>query len=347
MSVAKTLSVQSFRSHQQKTINFHPNTTIIIGKNGSGKTSLLEALYISLQGRSFKGNEEDILKKGDVWWRADTVLFDGTKQSVSFTTELNSSNRNFIINDKKTKRLPTKNRCPIVLFEPNDLLLLHGPPSKRRDHIDNIISQIDIQYRTILLRYEKALKQRNSLLKQGVEDRSRYFPWEVVISEYGASIITRRERLIDKINKEITKKYQKIAKNKDNITIEAQFSSKKDTTDKLLKEMEENFHKDLLIKHTTKGPHRHDINFLVNNSPASTTASRGEVRTIVLSLKFLEAEIIEEITNKKPIILLDDVFSELDEQRQKNILQSPYQTIITTTAVTDENIDNAKIIKIR
>jgi DNA replication and repair protein RecF len=239
--------------------------------------------------------------------------------------------KNYLVNDKKTKRIPKKNIYPIVLFEPNDLFLFHGSPSKRRDYIDRFITQIDPQYTNILNRYEKALRQRNALLKQGITDTSKYFPWEVILSEYGASIVARRARLIEKINTLITKKYKTISNNKDVITIETHYTPLTYTSEQFLEDLSQSFNKDLIVKHTTVGPHRHDIYFKINNQPIEATASRGELRTTLLALKFIEAEIIEDIIKKKPIILLDDVFSELDEERQAQLLSLENQTIITTT----------------
>lgn len=343
MSRLTSVSVQSFRSHDKKDITLHPQTTVIVGKNGIGKTSLLEAVYAALQGKSFKGTDEELLKHGEKWWRVDVGFDDETTRTVSYNSENKTKQKEFTIHDKKSYRLLFKNKCPIVLFEPETTQILYGSPAKRRDYIDTLISQIDPQYNKICTTYEKALRQRNSLLKQGISDTSYYFPWDVTLSEYGASIVARRERIIKKINKTLTDVYRDIAKNKDSVSITTDYTEKKYTNKKILDDLTTHFERDRIIKHTTTGPHRHDLTIIINDAPVATTASRGEARTIILALKFIETAIIEEVVRKKPIIILDDVYSELDDTRQKNLITNDNQHIITTTHPI-KNLKNAKTI---
>lgn len=342
MVTVKKLSVESFRSHTKKTITLNKKTTIILGKNGVGKTSLLEAIYLSLQGKSFKGSDDEILKNSKKWWKISLELSDLSKRQVTYSNKKGIKQKEFIINDNKVKRLSYKNKLPIVLFEPDDLQLLHGSPSRRRLFIDTLISQLDPLYASILRKYDRALSQRNSLLKQGVRDPLYYFAWNITLSEYGASIIARRERIINKINQELTNTYQHIAENNDSLLIKTNYLEREHTSQKILNDLESSFEKDILVKHTTIGPHRHDVIFLFNNLPA-VMSSRGETRTIVLSLKFIEARIIESITGIKPLILLDDVYSELDSKRQNQLTQYDNQYIITTTHP-PEDVKNKKII---
>lgn len=347
MTRISRVSVQNVRSHTAKKITLHPNTTILIGKNGAGKTSLLEAIYIALQGSSFKGTDHDILRHNYPWWRID-IEVDKNPRSVKYTHDAAKKKKEFIIFDKTLSRLTSKNKLPVVLFEPDDLQLLSGSPSKRRDFIDTLITHIDPQYSQIMKKYERALQQRNSLLKQGIRNPEYYFSWNITLAEYGASIIARRARIIEKINQVITQEYKNISHTSDEIKIITAYTPDIYTPEKLLEDLDASFEKDLLIKHTTTGPHRHDITITINDQSSSTTASRGEVRTIILSLKFIELVVIEEITHQQPTLLLDDVFSELDEDRQKNLLNSTYQTIVTTTMLPDtlKSAKNCKIIKI-
>jgi len=345
MEKITSVSVKSFRSHDKKEIKLHPQTTIIIGKNGIGKTSLIEALYTALQGKSFKGKDEELLKYNEKWWRVDVLFNDKTTRSTSFNSDLKTKQKEFYVNGKKTHRLLFKDKYPIVLFEPDTTQILYGSPSRRRDYIDSIISQIDSQYSKIQATYDKALRQRNSLLKQGVSDSIHYFPWDITLSEYGSSIIARRERIIKKINETIEDVYRSISKNKDSITISTDYTEEEYTNKKLFDDLSKYFNKDRIIKHTTVGPHRHDFNIYINNKPVATTASRGEARTIILALKFIETKIIEEIVEKKPIIILDDVYSELDDTRQRNLITSDNQYIITSTHPI-EGLKNTKTINL-
>jgi len=299
--------------------------------NGSGKTSLIEALYIALQGSSFKGSDHDVLRHESPWWRIEVDLDDKIKRVVTFDPSLSSGRKKITIDDKIMYRLPVKYRYPVVLFEPDDLRLLHGSPNRRRQFIDRFISQLDPLYTNAIRKYERALKQRNNLLKRQYASRDELFVWEVALSEYGAYIIEKRIAFIEQINSCLNDAYNNIAKSKDNVSIHYSHTYIGDIKQKLLNDLHNNCVRDAALGFTSVGPHRHDVNFQFNDSPALDVASRGEVRSIVLALKFLEVDIIEQITGQKPIILLDDVFSELDDERQKSLLSTGHQVIITST----------------
>lgn len=335
MSVVTKLSVQHIRSHDNFVAHLSPKVTVITGKNGSGKTSLIEAVYLALQGSSFKGSDNDILRKNNMWWRIDVGFEDENKRIISFDSERSVGRKKFIIDDHTTYRLPTKYKYPVVLFEPDDLRLLNGSPTRRRKFIDRFISQLDAGYGSALRKYERALKQRNNLLKKPHTDSDELFVWNVALSEYGSYIIEKRIIFIEQINNTINKAYGDISDAGDTISVHYSHTFIGDIKQKLLSELERAAERDGFVGSTSVGPHRHDVVFLFNDSPAITTASRGEVRTIILALKFLEVDIIEQITNQKPIVLLDDVFSELDSRRQKALSDHvrAHQIIITTTHV--------------
>jgi len=331
MAVVKKLSVQNIRSHEKFTVLLSPTVTVITGGNGSGKTSLIEALYISLQGSSFKGSDSDILRHNSPWWRIDVGFDDYSKRTITYDPELVSGRKKIIIDDKTMYRLPTRHKYPVVLFEPDDLRLLHGSPTRRRQFIDRFISQLDPLYLSALHKYERALKQRNNLLKKSYTAANELFVWDVALSEYGAYIIEKRIAFIEQINSQLDQAYNAIAKSHDVVSVHYSHTYIGDIKQKLLNDLHSHGERDKLLGFTSIGPHRHDVIFRYNDFSALDVASRGEVRSIVLALKFLEADIIEQITNLKPIILLDDVFSELDNNRQKSLLSTKDQVIITST----------------
>jgi DNA replication and repair protein RecF len=326
------LSIQHIRSHQQFTTELSRKVTVITGPNGSGKTSIIEAIYVALQGSSFKGGDSDMLSADKPWWRIDILFDDNTKRTVTYNPEKLHSKKQFVIDDKKSYRLTPKNKYPIVLFEPDDLRLLNGSPVRRRQFIDRFISQLNPQYVSQLHKYERALRQRNNLLKKQYIDNDELFVWDVALSEYGAYIIEQRIAFIEEINNRLNEAYISIAGTKDIVSIHYSHTSIGDIKQKILNELHTNSTRDKILGSTSIGPHRHDVIFKFNNSPAMSSVSRGEVRTIVLALKFLEVDIIEQITNQSPIILLDDVFSELDVSRQKLLTShlKGYQIIITS-----------------
>lgn len=341
--VVTKLSVQNFRSHENFTTTLSPSMTVITGQNGSGKTSLIEAIYIALQGTSFKGSDSDVLQKESPWWRIDIAFDDNSKRTVKFDPSKSYGRKEFTVDEKKAYRLTPKNKQPVVLFEPDDLRLLNGSPTRRRQFIDRFISQLNPLYGTTLRKYERALKQRNNLLKKPLTSHDELFVWNIALSEYGAYIIEQRTIFIEQINNKLNGTYNDIAHSNDVISVHYSHTSIGDIKQKLLAELHHHNERDKYLGNTSVGPHRHDMIFQFNNSPALSVASRGEVRTIVLALKFLEVGIIEQITNIKPLILLDDVFSELDVDRQKALSDTirAHQIIITSTHV----LSNSKVYK--
>ena len=341
--VIQSIRVQHIRAHRDYTLTIAPDVTVVMGSNGSGKTSLIEALYIALRGSSFKGSDKDILAHGETWYRIDVTFDDGSSRTVKFDAEKTAGRKQFIVDDKTYYRLPLSVKCPVVLFEPDDLRLLHGSPERRRRFIDHFIAQLDSPYQTTLRRYERALKQRNALLKRQAS-ADEFFVWNLTLSEYGAVIIEKRRRFINRLNDHLNGMYRHIAQKDDRVSISYSGAYGESVQQRLLSELHHALQKDLALGFTTVGPHRHDILFDFNASSALTVASRGEVRSIVLALKFLEIDIIEQITGKKPIVMLDDVFSELDDERQRRLttLTQSHQVIITS-ATGSERIDAQKV----
>jgi DNA replication and repair protein RecF len=330
MAVVKKLSVQNVRSHSKFAIILSPKITVITGLNGSGKTSLIEALYIALQGSSFKGSDHDVLRHESPWWRIDTEFDSHAKRTITFNPSLTTGRKKITVDDKIMYRLPAKHKYPVVLFEPDDLRLLHGSPTRRRQFIDRFIGQLDPIYLNSLHKYERALKQRNNLLRRQYSKPDELFAWDVTISEHGSYIIEKRIAFIEQINSKLNDAYNTIAKSKDVVSVHYSHTYIGDIKQKLLNDLLTHLEHDKILGFTSIGPHRHDVIFRFNSTPAMEVASRGEVRSIVLALKFLEVDIIEQITDTKPIILLDDVFSELDEDRQKSLLAIENQVVITS-----------------
>lgn len=333
MTVVKKLSVVNIRSHDKFKIELSPTVTVIVGNNGSGKTSIIEAIYVALQGTSFKGTDNDILRYDSPWWRIDIEFDNFIKRTITYNPELTAGRKKIVIGDKTIYRLPMKFKHPVVLFEPDDLRLLHGSPTRRRQFIDRFISQLDPMYQSAIHKYDRALKQRNNLLKKHSVGQNELFVWDIAISEYGAYIIEKRIAFIEQINSKLNNQYNLIAMSHNIASVHYSNTYIGDIKQKLLNDLHGHIERDKAMGFTSTGPHRHDVIFKFNNYSALDVASRGEVRTIVLAIKFMEVEIIEQITNTKPIILLDDVFSELDASRRQAITKylKNYQTIITTT----------------
>jgi len=339
MSAISRLRIQSFRTHGDRTFEFSPGATIIIGPNGSGKTSIIEAVHVALRGSSFKGSDGEIVRREDDWYRIDVSFNEADTRTVKFDPQRATGKKQYVIDGKTHYRLPAQHKLPIVLFEPEDLRLLNGSPTRRRQFIDQFISQLDPKYALSLRRYDRALKQRNTLLKQPGVTSDALFVWNVSLSEHGAYIMSRRQHYIKRLNDELGAVYRQIAKSDDVVAMAYSFEVGDRAQQQLLDALHMSTARDTMLGFTSVGPHRHDVLFSFNTSPALSVASRGEVRTIILALKFLEVAVIEQLLSKKPVILLDDVFSELDADRQATVVQqfTSHQTIVASVNAVDTN----------
>lgn len=336
MRIVENVKLKNFRCHEDFELSCNEDTTLIIGSNGSGKTSVLEAIYLALRGKSFKGVDREILRREADFYRAEIRLHDFKTVIIRY----DGAKKSFEIDGKKNLRLSKKSRYPVVLFEPDDLYLVGSSPSRRRDYFDELFRQIDDKYGVTLGKYNKALKQRNDLLKNEFVDENDLFSWNVMCANYGAELILFRKKFLDEINARMTEIYREIAKNEDECAIS--YVGTEVDENRYLSILESNFEKDRYLGYTSFGAHRDDYEFVFNGKRADGSASRGEIRSMILALKFIEAKILEQETGFSPVVLLDDIFSELDDARQKHLISNfkDYQMIITSTsAPTDMNID--------
>lgn len=343
MTFVSEVELINFRCHEKLNISLNPNVTIITGKNGSGKTSIIEAIYILATGKSFKSSLKDTINIKFNWYSLKaTINNDEIKNKISFQED--QYKKEFNINNNKYKTIPNKNKKPVVLFEPEDMRIINGSPNRRRDYLDKLICQYNTEYNINLNKYNKALKQRNYLLKKPNLKKEELFVWDLTLSEYGSYIIKERIETVKLINTQIKNIYKKLSNTEDDIKINYTEDENTNSKQLIFDKLQKSFTRDKIIGSTSIGPHRDDILIYINKKEAKQTASRGESRTIMLALKFFEIEIIEKNTGEKPIILLDDVYSELDEDRQRklNDFTKNHQVVITSTQAID-NINNIQI----
>lgn len=326
--IIKFVKLVNFRNHSEYNLECTDETSLILGENGCGKTSVLEAIYILTQGKSFRAVDAEILKRGEDFYRVEIEFNNGEKNVVTY----DGKEKNFVIVDKKFKRLPKKNRYPVVLFLPSDLNLISSSPSRRRDYFDLVFGQFDGRYNDALLKYNKALKQRNELLKSENLRPGDVFSWNMLLARYGCEIAKFRLEFVDEINKKLTNVYRSIAENEDKVELLLETQVEGVTEAQYLRQLEAEFTRDSYLGHTGFGVHRDDFVFYLNDKVAEGSASRGEMRSIILALKFIEADLVYQKTGLKPVVLLDDVFSELDASRRKCLVQNfkGNQVIITS-----------------
>ncbi len=329
--IIKSVKITNFRSHEFFDLECWKETTMISGENGSGKTSILEAIYEAARGKSFRAVDREIIRRGAEFYRIEAEYVDGEKIVVVYDEK--TGKKSFLAGDKKTARLPKKYRYPIVLFEPDDLNLVGASPTRKREYFDWYFAQLNEGYNNSLSKYNKALKQRNELLKTDILSAEAVFSWNILLAKLGTEIWREREKFVENINQRLTEIYRSIAENEDTVSLSLTRDIPELDESKYLRELENRFEKDKILGHTTFGVHRDNYEFFFNETGADGSASRGEVRSIVIALKFIEAEEISKILGKKPIVLLDDVFSELDETRQKALVRNFKQNQVIITSV--------------
>ena len=324
--IIKSVRLDNFRIHNEYLLNCEKQTTLIVGENGIGKTSILEAIYILMRGKSFRAVDREILKRGADFYRVDLEYNNGEKMTAVY----DGFKKTFRFKDKKSLRIPREMKYPVVLFLPEDLHLVATSPTKRRDYFDKFFAQLFESYALSLNKYNKALKQRNELLKSEFADASALFSWNIMLAKYGTEIWNMRRKMIKEINLVFTENYRSIA----NIADEVRLILSDEVMDesRYLYKLEQNFERDRVVGNTGFGIHKDNYEFYFNGRLADGSASRGEVRSMILALKFIEARMMIDYLNKRPLILLDDVFSELDETRQKSLVQnfSEHQIILTS-----------------
>ncbi len=327
------IRLQKFRSYSDDSFEIDPGVNIIVGPNASGKTNLLEAVLVLARGSSYRAKDVEMVQFGSPWARLDAHTPSQTRV-VKIKTDPTIT-KTFEIDEQTFFRLSQIKNLPTVLFEPNHLSLLSGPPELRRGFMDELIEQTEPGYASVFRHYRRVLAQRNALLKLSPKDlKEQLFVWNIRLSELGGKIARERSTIIAKLSDRANDLYSSLSGDTKKITVlyDTRFNIGSYETE-LLHKLESNTHLDMLRGFTAYGPHRDDIKILIDGHDASEVASRGELRTLVLMLKLTELQLIEQARNTKPLLLLDDVFSELDTKRRQALTSyvAGYQTFITTT----------------
>ncbi len=331
----QTIRLQNFRSYSDESFEFEPGVNIIVGPNASGKTNLLEAVLVLARGSSYKAKDLELIRFKKPWARLDG-FFAGHNRSLKLErAEGAAPTKTFLLDTKTYRRLSLERTVPVVFFEPGHLQLIARGPQARRDYFDELLERTLPSFKQLAGNYRRTLAQRNALLKRGsaIAD-DHLFAWNVRLSQLGAQIAQARQDLIAGLNTKLAGTYSQIAVKKSQAAVEykAQFPLEHYAS-RLLTKLEKSSHQDFERGFTAWGPHREDIIFYLNKQPVAGSASRGEIRSLLLALKILELGLVEAARNQSPIFLLDDVFSELDGARRRALVENlkNYQAILTTT----------------
>lgn len=324
-------------------LGFDKSTNIFYGDNAQGKTNILEAVYLSGTTKSHRGTKDkDMIQFGANESHIETIVEkNGIKYQIDMHLKKNSPKGIAINKIPIRKASELFGIINIVFFSPEDLNIIKNGPGERRRFIDLELSQLDKVYLNNLSNYNRIVNQRNHLLKEIDYNKGALETldiWDIQLIQYGNKIIERRQKFIEEINKIISNIHKKLTGNREDIKIVYEPSNGALSFEQALLKNKE---KDMRIKSTSVGPHRDDIAFLVSDIDIRKYGSQGQQRTAALSLKLSEIELVKQSIHDTPVLLLDDVLSELDKHRQNYLLDSIHdiQTLITCTGV-DEFVNH-------
>jgi DNA replication and repair protein RecF len=331
------IKIKGFRNLKPLKLSFDEKKSVFafVGPNGHGKTNLLEAIYLCALSKSFRTRTSQDVISFDNDFCDVKCKVDDKELNVIITNQ--PVQKVLKINDVKKNASDFIGVLKAVFFSPDDLSEMAFAPRLRRRYMDVLLSQLDHEYLNDLIKYQDVIRQRNALLKKIKEGKAKIDEldfWDEQLVELGFSIIEKRSDLIKQLTKSVQKLYKDISQTKDELTIKYQSSCDGIMDKQKFSEyLTANRDRDVASGVTQSGPHRDDLQFLINGHDMVFFASRGEWRSLVLALKFAEIQLIEKKTGDKPVLLLDDVFSELDEVRQKYLFEAikNTQTFITTT----------------
>ena len=343
----RTLQLRYFRNYTEQLINFQAQKTIILGNNAQGKSNLLEAIELLSALKSHRNpKDRDLINEGcDSGKIIGNVrrLYNDHQLGITFRA---SGRRTIELNQEILRRqLDFLGALNAVQFSSNDLELVKGSPEYRRHWLDMLLVQLEPVYSSILQQYQKILKQRNALLKNMKEPSNDFLDsslqlWNQQLVQVGSRVIRRRARVIERLAPLAMNWHRKIASDKE--TLEIKYLANIDSGEGQAEEIQRAFFSKLEQRQTAEltlgttlvGPHRDDLELVINQSSAKFYGSQGQQRTLVLSLKLAELQLIDQVIGEAPLLLLDDVLAELDLERQGQLLkviQERYQTIVTST----------------
>lgn len=341
--IIKSLELQDYRNYNSLNIIFDKGTNILYGDNAQGKTNILEAIYLAATTKSHKGSKDkDIVNFNKEEAHIRIYL---EKEGIETRVDMHlrkSKSKGIAIDGQKIKKAADlMGLCNVVFFSPEDLSIIKEGPAERRRFVDMELCQLDNFYLYNLNNYNKIVNQRNSLLKDlyfQPELKETLNIWDSQLVSYGSKIIERRRIFADQLNEIIYDIHKKLSGGREEIKIVYEPNVELEEFEKKLRYSQD---KDIKAKMTTVGPHRDDFCFYVGDIDIRKFGSQGQQRTAALSLKLSEIELVKKITKDTPVLLLDDVLSELDNNRQNYLLNSigDIQTIITCTGL-EEFVNN-------
>ena len=371
-----SIILENYRNYKNLELNFDDSRNIIIGENAQGKTNLIEAIYLTAFAKSFRtNNTADLVMWGEQTGRVSTDI---TSEDIdkNINIIIRSDGKKMIKKDGKVIRKTTEllNNVVVIIFSPDDLRIIKDSPERRRSFINRELSQIRPRYYESFRRYNEALKQKNAILKGYFNikkktftradnlslneispyDNSKQYNEEMLdvfdhqLADYGYEIIRYRKEFVEMLSMEASEIMNKISGGREKLRIEyktaCDYITGTEGREILYKQFYHNRDKDIYNGYATLGPHRDDIEFYINDKDAKKYGSQGQQRTIALSLKLAEIRIARQLLDEAPVLLLDDVLSELDLDRQRFLVSEidDVQLFITSAELNDEVIKDLR-----
>ena len=341
--IIKSLELSNFRNYESLSLSFSEGTNIFYGDNAQGKTNILESLYMISTTRSHRGvKDRDLIRFGQEEAHIRSVLI---KKDLDYQVDMHlrkSKTKGIAINGQRIRRASELiGLLHIVFFSPEDLSIVKEGPAQRRRFMDMELCQLDASYLHDLNHYNRIVDQRNKLLKdvwQFPQLADTLDVWDEQLAAYGSRIIERRREFIGDLAELVAGIHEKLSGGRERLVIAYEPNCE---AEDLASRIRESRDKDIRLKMTSAGPHRDDFSFVGNDIDLRRFGSQGQQRTASLSMKLAEIELIKQETGQSPVLLLDDVFSELDKNRQRFLIESmkDVQIFVTAAGIEDGLMD--------
>ena len=355
--LARELSVLDYRSFDSFTLGLSSGVNVLVGHNAAGKTNLVEALQLLTAGQSFrKPSPAQLVREGCERGRAELSL-EGEGRSLAMGLSFEEGKRSFTRNGKRTTAAGIRGVLPSVLFCPDHLDMVKRSASVRRAALDDFGIQLNDRYARLVGAYERTVEQRNNLLKDPYPDRALLAAWDESLAQTGAALLAHRRALLERVRSHVVEAYREIApRERADVSYVSSIGELPDDRERIagafLSALEASRADELRRGMTLVGPHRDEVLLTIDGRPARDFGSQGQQRSLVLAWKVAEVRVTRDILGRAPLLLLDDVMSELDAARREAFLAfigDGVQTVITTTNLgyfSPGVLDQAKVVRI-
>lgn len=345
--IIQKLNIQNFKNHTTQTFEFSPEINCFVGNNGVGKTNILDALHYLSLGKSFLSNSDaNNIKNEEDFFTIEAEVEDEDKVNVLKITQSKEGKKQIKKNDKTYARMADHiGFLPSVMISPYDSNLISDSGESRRKFLDAIISQINTEYLHNIIQYHKILKQRNSLLKNFAKNRcfdaETLEIYDAPLEHFGYFIFNERKLFIERLEPIFCRFYEIISDGKEKVNIRYESHL---TNTKMKTLLEENLQKDCILTYTSKGIHKDDLIFEMNNTAIKKVGSQGQQKSFLIALKLAQMNLIKELTHKTPLLLLDDIFDKLDDHRVAQLIELVNKENFGQIFITDTHRERTEAI---